>query len=38
MHKYAWQDASCDSDENDRLPKTMEEEPFENMKPSKKYR
>ncbi|XP_049746760.1 doublecortin domain-containing protein 1 isoform X4 [Elephas maximus indicus] len=34
--KYAWQEASHDSDGGGRLPKKMEEEVFENAEPQKK--
>lgn len=36
--RYAWQGSSHNFDEDDNLPKKMEEELFENMEPEKKYR
>ncbi|KAM9080555.1 doublecortin domain-containing protein 1 isoform 2-T3 [Megaptera novaeangliae] len=36
--RYAWQETSHNFDEDDSLPKKMEEELFENVEPEKKYR
>ncbi|KAJ8796015.1 hypothetical protein J1605_002777 [Eschrichtius robustus] len=35
--RYAWQETSHNFDEDDSLPKKMEEELFENVEPEKKY-
>uniref|UniRef100_A0A4W2FPZ4 Doublecortin domain containing 1 n=1 Tax=Bos indicus x Bos taurus TaxID=30522 RepID=A0A4W2FPZ4_BOBOX len=35
--RYAWQESSHNFDENDSLPKKMEDGLFENMEPEKKY-
>ncbi|XP_038310280.1 doublecortin domain-containing protein 1 isoform X4 [Canis lupus familiaris] len=35
--RYAWQETPHDFDEDDSLPKKMEEELFENVEPQKKY-
>ncbi|KAB0370916.1 hypothetical protein FD755_017325, partial [Muntiacus reevesi] len=37
LFRYAWQGSSHNFDEDDNLPKKMEEELFENMEPEKKY-